>query len=43
MFVGYLRGEVYPKGPWSTNTTVQRGSVWNGHGDPTSPGMHTIL
>jgi hypothetical protein len=25
---GYLRGPVYPEGPWRANTSVQRGSVW---------------
>jgi N-acetylated-alpha-linked acidic dipeptidase len=28
----------YPQGPWATNSTVQRGSVWNGNGDPGTPG-----
>jgi N-acetylated-alpha-linked acidic dipeptidase len=35
---GYVKGKVYPDGPWSTNTTVQRGSVWMGEGDPSTPG-----
>jgi hypothetical protein len=29
---------VYPKGPWRTNTTVQRGSINMGDGDPETPG-----
>jgi N-acetylated-alpha-linked acidic dipeptidase len=35
---GYLRGPVYPYGPWRANTSVQRGSVWIGTGDPLTPG-----
>ena len=35
---GYLKGPVYPDGPWSTPFTVQRGSVWLGDGDPTTMG-----
>jgi hypothetical protein len=31
-------GEEYPEGPWSTNTTVQRGSITLGQGDPETPG-----
>eukprot|EP01102_Stenamoeba_stenopodia_P012905 TRINITY_DN4116_c0_g1_i1.p1 TRINITY_DN4116_c0_g1~~TRINITY_DN4116_c0_g1_i1.p1 ORF type:complete len:387 (-),score=98.62 TRINITY_DN4116_c0_g1_i1:1309-2409(-) len=30
--------EEYPNGPWSSNTTAQRGSVWNGNGDALTPG-----
>jgi N-acetylated-alpha-linked acidic dipeptidase len=29
---------VYAEGPWRTNTSVQRGSMWTGNGDPTTPG-----
>eukprot|EP01119_Soliformovum_irregulare_P006207 TRINITY_DN1800_c0_g5_i1.p1 TRINITY_DN1800_c0_g5~~TRINITY_DN1800_c0_g5_i1.p1 ORF type:complete len:662 (+),score=189.25 TRINITY_DN1800_c0_g5_i1:247-2232(+) len=39
---GYLRGATFPEGPWSTNTTVQRGSVWVGEGDPMSPGFPSV-
>lgn len=35
---GFDRGPVYMDGPWSSNTTVQRGSVWVGEGDPSTPG-----
>jgi N-acetylated-alpha-linked acidic dipeptidase len=33
---------VYPAGPWATNTTAQRGSVWLGNGDPLTPGLPSI-
>ncbi len=35
---GFARGDVYPDGPWRPATGVQRGSVFNGAGDPTTPG-----
>ena len=35
---GYVQGDVYPDGPWRPATGVQRGSVFNGAGDPTTPG-----
>jgi len=35
---GPSEAEEYPNGPWSSNTTAQRGSVWNGNGDPLTPG-----
>ena len=35
---GNNKGKVYKEGPWSTNTTVQRGTIWTGRGDPLSPG-----
>ena len=35
---GYGRGDVYPKGPMRPPTGVQRGSVFNGEGDPSTPG-----
>ncbi len=35
---GFARGDVYPEGPMRPNTGVQRGSVFNGQGDPTTPG-----
>jgi N-acetylated-alpha-linked acidic dipeptidase len=34
---GYARGEVYPKGRMRPPHGVQRGSVFNGNGDPTTP------
>jgi len=39
---GYLKGTVYPEGPWSSNSTVQRGSIWTGNGDPTTPGYPSL-
>eukprot|EP01091_Cochliopodium_minus_P012383 TRINITY_DN3737_c0_g1_i1.p1 TRINITY_DN3737_c0_g1~~TRINITY_DN3737_c0_g1_i1.p1 ORF type:complete len:725 (-),score=190.42 TRINITY_DN3737_c0_g1_i1:246-2420(-) len=36
--VGYLKGEVFPEGPWATNDTVQRGTVKLSDGDPTTMG-----
>ena len=35
---GFVRGDVYPDGPWRPASGVQRGSVFNGAGDPTTPG-----
>lgn len=35
---GYVRGDVYPLGPMRPPQGVQRGSVFNGAGDPTTPG-----
>jgi N-acetylated-alpha-linked acidic dipeptidase len=35
---GYVRGDVYPEGPMRPAFGVQRGSVYNGNGDPTTPG-----
>jgi N-acetylated-alpha-linked acidic dipeptidase len=35
---GWFRGDPYPEGPWRPRTGVQRGSVKNGAGDPTTPG-----
>lgn len=35
---GYVRGDVYPAGPMRNPDGVQRGSVFNGDGDPTTPG-----
>ena len=35
---GWFRGDPYPEGPWRPRTGVQRGSVKNGSGDPTTPG-----
>lgn len=36
---GYVRGDVYPTGPLRPPQGVQRGSVFNGAGDPTTPGI----
>ncbi len=35
---GYVRGDVYPDGPMRNRDGVQRGSVYNGAGDPATPG-----
>lgn len=35
---GYARGDVYPEGPMRPAGAVQRGSVFNGEGDPSTPG-----
>jgi N-acetylated-alpha-linked acidic dipeptidase len=38
---GFLRGAVYPNGPWRPETSVQRGTIGYGFqhpGDPTTPG-----
>lgn len=35
---GFLRGAVYPKGPMRPPGGIQRGSVMNLNGDPTTPG-----
>lgn len=34
---GYVRGDVYPDGPFRNPNGVQRGSVFNGSGDPSTP------
>ncbi|HEX7119376.1 MAG TPA: M20/M25/M40 family metallo-hydrolase [Longimicrobiales bacterium] len=39
---GWFRGDVYPEGPWRHPTSVQRGSVMNGSGDPTTPGWASV-
>jgi N-acetylated-alpha-linked acidic dipeptidase len=35
---GYVRGDVYPDGPMRNRDGVQRGSIFNGAGDPATPG-----
>ena len=39
---GYVRGDVYPEGPMRPASAVQRGSVMNGTGDPTTPGWASV-
>ena len=39
---GFVRGDVYPDGPMRPATGVQRGSVMNGTGDPTTPGWASV-
>ena len=34
---GYFRGDVYPKGPMRPPAGIQRGSMMNQNGDPTTP------
>jgi N-acetylated-alpha-linked acidic dipeptidase len=35
---GFAQGDVYPEGPMRPSAGVQRGSIYNGQGDPTTPG-----
>lgn len=35
---GFVRGDVYPAGPMRPSNGVQRGSVMNANGDPSTPG-----
>ncbi len=35
---GYVRGDVYPVGPMRPSQGIQRGSVMNANGDPSTPG-----
>jgi N-acetylated-alpha-linked acidic dipeptidase len=39
---GFVRGDVYPEGRMRPPTGVQRGSVMNGAGDPTTPGWPSV-
>jgi N-acetylated-alpha-linked acidic dipeptidase len=39
---GYVNGDVYPKGPMRNKDGVQRGSVFNGAGDPATPGYAAV-
>ena len=39
---GYVRGDVYPEGPMRPPRGVQRGSVFNGVGDPATPGVPSL-
>ncbi|MEI6740854.1 MAG: M20/M25/M40 family metallo-hydrolase [Gemmatimonadaceae bacterium] len=39
---GFARGDVYPDGPMRPNRGVQRGSVFNGAGDPLTPGYASL-
>ncbi len=42
---GYMRGDVYPKGPYRPQSAIQRGSVQFlslGPGDPTTPGWPSL-
>ena len=39
---GYVNGDVYPNGPMRNRNGVQRGSVFNGAGDPATPGYASV-
>ena len=39
---GYFQGDVYPKGPMRNADGIQRGSMMNGNGDPTTPSWPSI-
>lgn len=39
---GYFRGDVYPKGPMRPAGGIQRGSMMNGNGDPTTPSWSSV-
>lgn len=39
---GYMAGDVYPEGPMRPEGAVQRGSVFNGAGDPATPGYASL-
>ena len=39
---GYFRGDVYPKGPMRNPDGIQRGSMMNGNGDPTTPSWSSV-
>jgi len=39
---GYFRGDVYPKGPMRPPGGIQRGSILNDDGDPTTPGYASV-
>ncbi len=39
---GWFRGEPYPNGPYRPRTGIQKGSVKNASGDPTTPGYPSL-
>jgi N-acetylated-alpha-linked acidic dipeptidase len=39
---GYFRGDVYPKGAMRNADGIQRGSMMNGNGDPTTPSWSSV-
>ncbi len=39
---GYFRGDVYPDGPMRNANGIQRGSVLNDNGDPSTPGWPSV-
>lgn len=40
---GFVVGDVYPEGPMRNVHGVQRGSVFNGYGDPSTPGYGATM
>jgi N-acetylated-alpha-linked acidic dipeptidase len=40
---GYARGDVFPEGPMRPPQGIQRGSVFNGAGDPSTPGWPSTV
>jgi N-acetylated-alpha-linked acidic dipeptidase len=40
---GYMRGDVYPVGPMRPSQGIQRGSVMNPDGDPSTPGYPSTV
>ncbi len=40
---GFTQGDVYPDGPMRPAAGVQRGSIYNGMGDPTTPGWASTI
>ncbi|MBO45748.1 MAG: hypothetical protein CMJ96_02520 [Planctomycetes bacterium] len=39
---GERKGKTMPRGPWRPIDGIQRGSVFNGHGDPLTPGWASV-
>ena len=39
---GFFQGDVYPKGPMRNADGIQRGSMMNGNGDPTTPSWPSV-
>ncbi len=39
---GFFRGDVYPKGPMRNADGIQRGSMMNSNGDPTTPAWSSV-
>jgi N-acetylated-alpha-linked acidic dipeptidase len=39
---GYCKGSVFPDGPWRPASGVQRGSIYIGPGDPSTPGWASV-
>ena len=39
---GYFHGDIYPRGPMRPPGSIQRGSILNRNGDPTTPGYPSV-